>query len=388
MVGHFDDQDAVLEFVNSADMPPLAALGTSCPDHFLRTKIRPLVVDFDPAAPDLDATLAGLPAAVEAYRADYAAYYERCKRAGQPGHARPERRRLPGARRRHDHLRQRQGDRPHRRRVLRQRHQRHARRLGGLRLPRPARSRRPSTSNTGCSRKPSSSACRSRSASPAASPCHRRRRRHRLGHRRALLAEGACVVLADIDAGALAETAADLAARHSADVVRTRRDGRDRRGRGRPRLRRRRGRVRRPRHPRLQRRHRLLRADRGRRRSTLWNRNMAILATGYFLVSREAFRLLRAAGNRRLDRLHRARRTASPPRPAPPPTAPPRPPRSTSPAAWRSKAPPTASASTWSTPTPCCAARRSGPANGCEQRAAAYKIDKDGLEEITASARC
>ena len=69
MVGHFDDQDAVLEFVNAADMPPLAALGTSCPDHFLRTKIRPLVVDFDPAAPDLDATLAGLPAAVEAYRA-------------------------------------------------------------------------------------------------------------------------------------------------------------------------------------------------------------------------------------------------------------------------------------------------------------------------------
>ena len=51
MVGHFDDQDAVLEFVNAADMPPLAALGTSCPDHFLRTKIRPLVVDFDPAPP-------------------------------------------------------------------------------------------------------------------------------------------------------------------------------------------------------------------------------------------------------------------------------------------------------------------------------------------------
>ena len=51
MVGHFDDQDAVLEFVNSGDMPPLAALGTSCPDHFLRTKIRPLVVDFDPARP-------------------------------------------------------------------------------------------------------------------------------------------------------------------------------------------------------------------------------------------------------------------------------------------------------------------------------------------------
>ena len=84
MVGHFDDSAAVLEFVNARDMPPLAALGTSCPDHFLRTKIRPLVVDFDPGKPDLDATLAGLPAAVEAYRKDYAAYYERCRHADSP----------------------------------------------------------------------------------------------------------------------------------------------------------------------------------------------------------------------------------------------------------------------------------------------------------------
>ena len=53
MVGHFDDRAAVLEFVNARDMGPLAALGTSCPDHFLRTRIRPLVVDFDPASPDL-----------------------------------------------------------------------------------------------------------------------------------------------------------------------------------------------------------------------------------------------------------------------------------------------------------------------------------------------
>lgn len=42
MVGHFEDSDTVLEFVNARDMEPLAALGTSCPDHFLRTKIRPL----------------------------------------------------------------------------------------------------------------------------------------------------------------------------------------------------------------------------------------------------------------------------------------------------------------------------------------------------------
>jgi len=49
MVGHFNDSDTVLTFVNAKGMAPLAALGTSCPDHFLRTKIRPLVVDFDPA---------------------------------------------------------------------------------------------------------------------------------------------------------------------------------------------------------------------------------------------------------------------------------------------------------------------------------------------------
>ncbi|MEP9372196.1 bifunctional rhamnulose-1-phosphate aldolase/short-chain dehydrogenase [Mesorhizobium sp. KR1-2] len=83
-VGHFDDSDAVLEFVSSRDMAALAALGTSCPDHFLRTKIRPLVVDFDPAKPDVDATLAGLDAAVAHYRQGYAAYYERCKRPDSP----------------------------------------------------------------------------------------------------------------------------------------------------------------------------------------------------------------------------------------------------------------------------------------------------------------
>ena len=48
-VGHFDDSPAVLEFVNSKELRKLAPLGTSCPDHFLRTKIRPLVIEFDPA---------------------------------------------------------------------------------------------------------------------------------------------------------------------------------------------------------------------------------------------------------------------------------------------------------------------------------------------------
>ena len=83
-VGNFDDQPAVLDFVGSAMLETLAPLGTSCPDHFLRTKIRPLVVDFDPANPDLDATIAGLEQAVADYRDDYAAYYDRCKHPDSP----------------------------------------------------------------------------------------------------------------------------------------------------------------------------------------------------------------------------------------------------------------------------------------------------------------
>lgn len=84
MVGHFEDGEAVLEFVNSNNLEALAALGTSCPDHFLRTKIRPLVLDFDPDNADVDATLASLEAAIAAYREDYTAYYERCKHSDSP----------------------------------------------------------------------------------------------------------------------------------------------------------------------------------------------------------------------------------------------------------------------------------------------------------------
>lgn len=83
-LGHFDDQAAVLEFVNSNELQPLAALGTSCPDHFLRTKIRPLVLDFDPAQTDADAIVATLDNALEAYRADYARYYNDCKHDNSP----------------------------------------------------------------------------------------------------------------------------------------------------------------------------------------------------------------------------------------------------------------------------------------------------------------
>ncbi len=78
-VGHFSDDAETLEFVNSADFARLAVVGTSCPDHFLRTKIAPLMLD--PARLDDDAYLAER---LEAYRAMYAAYYERCRRPTSP----------------------------------------------------------------------------------------------------------------------------------------------------------------------------------------------------------------------------------------------------------------------------------------------------------------
>ncbi len=119
-VGHFDDSPAVLEFVCSVNMPELAALGTSCPDHFLRTKIRPLIVGFDPSVSEepsasgepsaskepsagsepsagkepsageqlstshVDTVVQSLPTSLDQYRKDYAAYYERCKHSDSP----------------------------------------------------------------------------------------------------------------------------------------------------------------------------------------------------------------------------------------------------------------------------------------------------------------
>ncbi|MER8895802.1 bifunctional rhamnulose-1-phosphate aldolase/short-chain dehydrogenase [Mesorhizobium sp. M0676] len=83
-LGHFDDSAAVLEFVNSRDLRPLAALGTSCPDHFLRTKIRPLVIEFDPAKPDVEAVIARLADEIAEYRVGYQAYYDSCKHPDSP----------------------------------------------------------------------------------------------------------------------------------------------------------------------------------------------------------------------------------------------------------------------------------------------------------------
>jgi rhamnulose-1-phosphate aldolase/alcohol dehydrogenase len=81
---HVDTSPEVLAFVNSVDLPRLAALGTSCPDHFLRTKILPLVVPEAVQALAGDALGASLDALLEDYRKAYAAYYERCKRPTSP----------------------------------------------------------------------------------------------------------------------------------------------------------------------------------------------------------------------------------------------------------------------------------------------------------------
>lgn len=83
-IGHFDDQAAVLDFVCSRDLAALAPLGTSCPDHFLRTKIRPLVLDIDASRLDADDLVPALRQAIAAYRADYLGYYQRCRRSDSP----------------------------------------------------------------------------------------------------------------------------------------------------------------------------------------------------------------------------------------------------------------------------------------------------------------
>ncbi|MBU4465574.1 MAG: bifunctional rhamnulose-1-phosphate aldolase/short-chain dehydrogenase, partial [Actinobacteria bacterium] len=83
MVGHFTDDARVLEFLASENAPRLAALGTSCPDHFLRTKVKPMLLDL-PSNASVDASLSRLKELHEAYRADYTAYYEAHAAAESP----------------------------------------------------------------------------------------------------------------------------------------------------------------------------------------------------------------------------------------------------------------------------------------------------------------
>ena len=295
MVGHFDDSDAVLEFVNARNMEPLAALGTSCPDHFLRTKIRPLVVAFDPAHADVDATLAGLAGAVAAYRADYAAYYDRCKHPDSPALRDPNAvvYLVPGVG------------------MLTFAKDKATARISAEFYVNAINVMRGASSVSTYVGLPEQEAFDIEYWLLEEAKLQRMPKPKSLAGRIALvtggaggigsataeryLAEGACVMLADIDAAALAETGAALAKRHGKDVVRTvamnvtdetavaaayarmavEFGGVD-----------------------------ILFSNAGIASSApvedtslaLWNQNMDILSTGYFLVSREAFRVMRAQG--------------------------------------------------------------------------------------------
>ncbi|MGP9791635.1 bifunctional rhamnulose-1-phosphate aldolase/short-chain dehydrogenase [Roseinatronobacter sp. NSM] len=295
MVGHFDDSAAVLEFVNAHDMPALAALGTSCPDHFLRTKIRPLVVDFDPATGDPVATLDGLSAQIAAYRQDYSAYYTRCKRDNSPPMRDPNPVifLVPGVG------------------MISFAKDKATARISGEFYVNAINVMRGASSVSTYVGLPEQEAFDIEYWLLEEAKLQRLPKPKSLAGRVALvtggaggigaatairyLREGACVVLADIDADALARTHAELVGMFSADVVRavamdvTREDsvaaayarmavefgGVD-----------------------------ILVSNAGIASSApieetslaLWNRNMDILSTGYFLVSREAFRLMRAQG--------------------------------------------------------------------------------------------
>ncbi len=83
-IGTVQDDEKILRFVNSSDAPRLAELGTSCPDHFLRTKIKPLYIDWNPQKEDVAALKSKLQSGLDNYRKDYANYYNACKRANSP----------------------------------------------------------------------------------------------------------------------------------------------------------------------------------------------------------------------------------------------------------------------------------------------------------------
>jgi rhamnulose-1-phosphate aldolase/alcohol dehydrogenase len=84
MIGTVQDDAPILRFVNSVDAARLAELGTSCPDHFLRTKIKPLYVAWDPATGDLDRLKGLIADGMAKYRDDYRSYYDRCKHPDSP----------------------------------------------------------------------------------------------------------------------------------------------------------------------------------------------------------------------------------------------------------------------------------------------------------------
>ncbi|MFT4001462.1 MAG: bifunctional rhamnulose-1-phosphate aldolase/short-chain dehydrogenase [Rhizobium sp.] len=291
-LGDFDDQDAVLELVNSKNLRPLGALGTSCPDHFLRTKIRPLIVDFDPAKPDVDAVIAGLDKALEDYRADYARYYNDCKHDNSPAMRDPNPVifLVPGVG------------------MLSFARDKATARIAGEFYVNAINVMRGASTVSEYQGLPEQEAFDIEYWLLEEAKLQRMPKPKSLAGRVAfvtggaggigrataarLVSEGACVVLADIDQAALENTQADFARKYGADAVRsvkldvtsedavissfaeacTEFGGID-----------------------------ILVSNAGIASSapiestelSMWNRNMDILATGYFLVSREAFRLFR-----------------------------------------------------------------------------------------------
>lgn len=294
-VGHFDDSPAVLEFLSSAMLETLAPMGTSCPDHFLRTKIAPLLVDFDPAQPDVEATLTSLAPAVEAYRAAYAAYHARCRHPDSPALRDPNAvvYLVPGVG------------------MITFALDKATARISGEFYINAINVMRGASAVSTYRGLPEQEAFDIEYWLLEEAKLQRMPKPKSLAGRVALvtggaggigsataerlLSEGACVMLADIDATALAPVAEALARRHGADVVRQVRmdvtqeadiaaafahlavefGGID-----------------------------ILVSNAGIASSApveettlaLWNRNMDILSTGYFLVGRDAFRMLRAQG--------------------------------------------------------------------------------------------
>ena len=290
-VGHFDD------FAGRARIRQLAATcarwprsAPRCPDHFLRTKIRPLVIDFDPAKPDVDAVIASSPT-----RSTPTAPTMRpiTSAASTPEFSPPMRDPnavvylVPGVG------------------MITFARTRRPRGLPANSMSTPSMScaappasrpmsacpsRKPSTSNTGCSRKPSCSACRSRrSLAGQHRAGHRRRRRHRQSHGRAAAARRRLRGAGRHRRGGACRSRGELGQRYGPDVVRQRRARRHRRGRCCPGLRGRwstsAGSTSWSPMPASPRPHRSRTPN-----CRMWNRNMDILPTGYFLVAREAFR--------------------------------------------------------------------------------------------------
>ena len=338
-VGHFTDAPAVLEFVNSRELKPLAALGTSCPDHFLRTKIRPARARLRSGSRNLDVVVGSLDGTLADYRADYAAYYERCKHPNSPAMRDPNPviYLVPGV-----GMLSFAKDKATARiaaEFYRQRDQRDARRLGGQPL---CRARRAGGLQHRILAARGSQAAAHAQAEVARRPSRardRRRGRHRTGDRgRASWPRAPASCSPTSTRRASTATVGEFGKRFGKDVVARRSCRRDRRERDRRRVPRSRSRLWRRRHRRRQCWHRLRSARSRTPRLELWNRNMAILATGYFLVGARRLPDHEGSGARRQHRLHRLEERACRLAPAPRPIAPPRRPRFISRAASRSKA--------------------------------------------------